>query len=86
MVETSSSGIDQLGTQLLGLALITIYVTFVSWCFFFPMKRLEQLKVKKSTEVLGRDTVNNARSKGLDLELVIDKIENLYPEPKKRGC
>jgi len=28
----------------------------------------------------------NAESKGLDLEQVIEKIENLYPEPKKRGC
>lgn len=86
MVEESNSGIDQLGTQLLGLALITIYVIFVSWLFFFPMKRLKYLKVDKSIEVLGRDTVNNAKSKGLDLDLVIQKIETLYPEPKKRGC
>ena len=86
MVSASSSGIDQLGTQLLGTALITIYVSFCSWAYFFAMKRLHYLKVKKSTEVLGRDTVNNAVSKGLDLSLVIEKIENLYPEPKKRGC
>ena len=28
----------------------------------------------------------NAESKGLDLDIVIDSIEKLYPQPKKRGC
>jgi len=83
---TDTSTLDLLGTQLLGLALITILVIVISWGFFFPMKRLDYLRVTKSTEVIGRDTIMNAESKGLELEAVIEKIESLYPEPKKRGC
>lgn len=80
------NNLDLLGTQLLGLALITILVIVVSWSYFFPMKRLNHLRVSKGIEVIGRDTVMNAESKGLDLEPVIMKIASLYPEPKKRGC
>lgn len=61
-------GVDSLGTQLLGLALISVVVIIVSWIYFFPMKRLSKLRVKKAIEVLGRDTVMNAESKGLDLD------------------
>ena len=70
----------------MGLALITILVLVVSWGFFFPMKRLDRLRVRKSIEVIGRDTIMNAESKGLDLDIVIDSIEKLYPTPKKKGC
>jgi ammonia channel protein AmtB len=83
---TDTTNLDLLGTQLLGLALISILVLVVSWGFFFPMKRLDHLRVSKSTEVIGRDTIMNAESKGLDLDIVIDSIEKLYPAPKKRGC
>ena len=84
--KAEGGNVDRLGTQLLGLALITTLVLSVSWGYFFPMKRMNQLRVPKSTEVLGRDTIMNAVSKGLDLDQLIDKIERLYPEPKKRGC
>jgi hypothetical protein len=50
------------------------------------MKRLNQLRVEKSVEVLGRDTIMNAQSKGINLDQLTEKIENLYPQPKKRGC
>ena len=83
---TKVEGVDSLGTQLLGLALIGILVIILSWIYFFPMKRLGRLRVSKAVEVMGRDTIMNAESKGLDLEQVIEKIETLYPEPKKRGC
>ena len=72
--KTEGGNIDRLGTQLLGLALISILVLVFSWIFFFPMKRLNMLRVSKSTEVLGRDTIDNAISKGLDLDQVVEKI------------
>ena len=78
--------VDALGTQLLGLALITVLVIIVTWVFFFPLKSLGKLRVRKSVEVLGRDALMNAESKGLELELVMDEIEKRYPPPKKRGC
>ena len=78
--------LDLLGTELLGLASVTILALVLSWVYFFPMKRLNYLRVTKSMEVLGRDTIINAQSKGLDLASVIEKIEKFYPEPKKRGC
>lgn len=78
--------LDSLGTQMLGLALITILVIIFSWIYFFVVKRLGHLRISKAVEVLGRDTVMNAESKGLELDLVIEKIESLYPQPKKRGC
>ena len=63
----NTNNIDMLGTQLLGFALITILVVVVTWGFFFPMKRLNKLRIEKSVEVIGRDTLMNAESKGLDL-------------------
>lgn len=70
----------------MGLALITLLVLCLSWGYFFPMKRLLMLRVKKSTEVLGQDTIRNAVSRGLELEQIKEKIDVLYPDPKKRGC
>jgi ammonia channel protein AmtB len=86
MMVNKMENLDSLGTELLGLGLIAILVLAISLLYFFPMKRLGKLRVPKAIEVIGRDTVMNAQSKGLDIELVIEKIENLYPEPKKRGC
>ena len=63
----NTSNVDMLGTQLLGFALITILVVVITWGFFFPMKRLNKLRIDKSVEVIGRDTLMNAESKGLDL-------------------
>lgn len=77
---------NRLGTQLLGMTLISVLTLVVSWAYFFPMQRFKKLRVPKSTEVLGRDTVMNAISKGIELDEIIEKIESLYPEPKKRGC
>lgn len=82
----NTTDLDLLGTQLLGLAMITILVISISWMYFFPMKRLATLRVPISIEVIGRDTIMNAESKGLDLTSVIEKIEDLYPEAKKKGC
>ena len=70
----NQNNIDMLGTQLLGFALITILVVVVTWGFFFPMKRLHKLRIDKSVEVIGRDTLMNAESKGLDLTQVREKI------------
>lgn len=67
--------LDSLGTELLGFALISILVIVISWIYFFPIKRLGRLRVKKGVEVIGRDTLMNAQSKGLDLEGVVEKIE-----------
>lgn len=78
--------LDSIGTQFLGFALITIYVIILSWIYFFVFKRLGYLRIELAYEVLGRDTVMNAESKGLELDLVIEKIHKLYPQPKKRGC
>ena len=83
---TKIDGVDSLGTQLLGLALVSVVVIVVSWIYFFPMKRLNKLRVNKAVEVIGRDTLMNAESKGLDLDQVVEKIEAMYPQPKKRGC
>ena len=58
----------------------------LSWIYFFVFKRLGYLRIELAYEVLGRDTVMNAESKGLELDLVIEKIHKLYPQPKKRGC
>jgi len=83
---SEANNLDSLGTQLLGIALITILVIVITWIYFFPMKRMNRLRVNKGIEVIGRDTIMNAQSKGLDLESVIDKIDSLYPQAKKRGC
>jgi len=84
---TSDLGnLDLLGTQLLALCLTLIISLVVSWGFFFPMKRLNKLRVEKSVEVIGHDTIMSAKSKGLDLVTLRNKIETLYPEPKKKGC
>jgi hypothetical protein len=50
------------------------------------MKRLNKLRVDKNVEVIGHDTIMSAKSKGLDLVTLQNKIESLYPEPKKKGC
>lgn len=65
---------------------MTLIVSILSWAFFFPIKRLGALRIPKSIEVIGRDAIMNANSKGLDLQQLLEKIETLYPEPKKRGC
>lgn len=70
----------------MALALIALLTIIISWAYFFPMKRLGKLRISKGIEVIGRDTLMNAESKGLDLDAVIEKIGDLYPEPKKRGC
>jgi len=84
--KTENQGADLLGVQVLSLSIITALATVLSWIYFFPMKRLNSLKVPRSIEVLGRDAIMNANSKGLDLKQLIEKIEAVYPEPKKRGC
>jgi len=55
------------GTQMIGIGVIGGIVAVISWIYFFPVKRLGGLRVPKSIEILGRDTIINANSKGLDL-------------------
>jgi ammonia channel protein AmtB len=69
--QLQTQGINQIGTQILGFALVTVYVTVLSWVYFFPIKRLNYLRIPKSVEVLGRDAIMNANSKGLDIESLI---------------
>ena len=72
---------------MLGFALIRILNVVITWGFFFPYKRMEKLRVKVSTEVIGRDTIMNAASKGIgELTTVIEKIDKDFPKPIKRGC
>jgi ammonia channel protein AmtB len=52
---------------MIGIGVIGGTVAAISWIYFFPVKRLGGLRVPKSIEVLGRDTIINANSKGLDL-------------------
>ena len=63
----SSNNLDLLGTQLLALCLSMIISLVISWGYFFPMKRIKKLRIEKHVEVIGHDTIMNARSKGLDL-------------------
>jgi hypothetical protein len=65
---------------------MTVFNVILSWVYFFTLKRMKWLRVSKAVEVLGRDTIMNAESKGLELDLVVEKIEQLYPQPKKKGC
>jgi ammonia channel protein AmtB len=51
---------DLLGTQLLGMCLVAIYSMVMSWAYFFPLKRLNGLRISKATEVIGHDTIMNA--------------------------
>ena len=57
---SKANNLESLGTQLLGIALITILTIVVTWIYFFPMKRMDKLRVKKGIEVIGRDTLMNA--------------------------
>lgn len=84
--EKDRQGAGLVGIQVLTLTIITGLVAVLSWLYFFPIKRLGQLKIPRSIEVIGRDAIMNANSKGLDLKQILDKIEAVYPEPKKRGC
>ena len=67
-VSDDVGNMDLLGTQLLGISLVAIYSMVLSWTYFFPLKRLKKLRISKSIEVIGHDTIMNARSKGLDLD------------------
>ena len=39
--------------------------------YYFPVKRFNLLRIPKSVEILGRDAIMNANSKGLDIETLI---------------
>ena len=79
-------GTDLIGIQVLSFVVITGTMAFAAWVYFFPFQRLGNLKVPRRVEILGRDAIMNANSKGLDLEQLLDKISTVYPEPKKKGC
>jgi len=73
-VSEDGGNMELLGTQLLGMCLVTIYSMVISWAYFFPLKRMNGMRISKAVEVIGRDTIMNARSKGLDLDQLEEKI------------
>lgn len=73
-VSVDGGSMDLLGTQLLGMCLVAIYSMVMSWGYFFPLKRMNGLRISKAIEVIGHDTIINAKSKGLDLDQLIEKI------------
>lgn len=56
-----------LGIQLLGWASISVWTLIVTWIYFFSFKRCRFLKLKRAEEIIGLDTLNQARSKGIDI-------------------
>jgi hypothetical protein len=44
------------------------------------------MRISKAEEVLGLDAMYAARQKGIDISELLDHINKLYPDAKKRGC
>ena len=74
-----------IGIQFLSLAIITIWAIFVSWVFFFTFKKCKMLKLKKAEEILGLDTIANARHKGLDIQQLLESVSKMYPDSRRTG-
>lgn len=56
-----------IGIQFLSLVIITVWTIIVSWVYFYTLKKCKLLKLKKAEEVLGMDTISDARHKGIDI-------------------
>ena len=56
-----------LGIQFLGWAAVSIWTLIITWIYFFSFKKCHALKLKRAEEVIGQDTLNMARSKGIDI-------------------
>ena len=75
-----------LGNQLLGWTAVSIWTMIVSWIYFYVFKRCKLLKLKKAEEVVGIDTITEAREKGIDITQLLDTINKMYPDSRKKGC
>jgi ammonia channel protein AmtB len=75
-----------IGIQFLSLVIITMWTIIVSWIFFFPLKKCKLLRLKKAEEVVGMDALQNAKNKGLDVSQILEAIQKMYPESKRKGC
>ena len=42
-----------LGIQLLGWSAVSVWVTVLTWIYFFSLKRCRVLKLKKEQEIIG---------------------------------
>jgi ammonia channel protein AmtB len=82
---SNSSG-SILGIQLLGWASISVWVTVMTWLYFFSFKRCRLLKLKKEQEVIGLDALMQAKSKRIDLKGLKGAIKEAYPDHRKKGC
>lgn len=75
-----------LGIQLLGWASISVWVTVLTWIYFFSLKRCRVLKLKREQEIIGLDALMHAKSKRIDLKGLKGAISKAYPEHRKKGC
>lgn len=75
-----------LGIQFLGWAAIAVWTTVITWVYFFSLKRCKVLKVKKAHEIIGLDTLYQAKSKRIDLKSLKETLKEAYPDHNKRGC
>jgi ammonia channel protein AmtB len=60
-----------LGIQLLGWAAVSVWTLIVTWIYFFSLKKCHMLKLKRAEEVIGHDTINMAKSKGIDISQLL---------------
>ncbi len=65
---------------MLGAAVVFIWFSLLSWIYFSTAAQWEKLLVDKSIEVLGRDTVLHARAKGINLDRLEQKLNEMYPD------
>ena len=58
----------------------------MSWFYFFIVKRCKLLRLKKAEEVIGMDALMNANNKGMDTSQLLEAVQKIYPESKRKGC
>ena len=63
-----------IGVQFLSLVIMSAWAVLIAWVFFFPLKRCKVLKLKKAEEVLGQDTIADARNKGIDIGQLLGAV------------
>lgn len=56
-----------IGIQFLSLVIVSVWAVIVSWTYFFIMKKCKFLRLKTAEEVLGFDTLTDAKNKGIDI-------------------
>mmetsp|Transcript_7103 Transcript_7103/g.6215 ORF Transcript_7103/g.6215 Transcript_7103/m.6215 type:complete len:196 (+) Transcript_7103:881-1468(+) len=75
-----------IGIQMMGFAVVSVWMLLFTWILFFILKRFKVLRLKRAVEILGNDVVDAAKYKGLDIENLLDQINKHYPELKRKGC